>query len=292
MSRLLSGPVVVTGGSGFVGQRIARALSFHPITASNPLVTTTRASPSIPPSPLLVVHCAAQKDVSICERSPETAHADNIGSAEAVLSSRPLFVVFLSSDMVYDGENAPFDDKGDVSVQRESVLNEYGRQKWDCESVLGNGAPMCAVLRVSVVWGDSIDGRECFAHSLFRMMRNREAPPTLFTDQIRNPVMVNDVVLTVLRLATRIVTEGSMPTGVFNLGGPQPSLSRWEMGQAMIEAFPNTPLYAKTGLAKDVDLGGKRPRDTTMLSNRIEKELQVITTPFRWNIARINLDMK
>lgn len=283
--------VVVTGGCGFVGRRIASALSFHPITRDNQLVITTRDRPEIPPNPLLVVHCAAQKDVAACERSPESSHRDNVGSSSAVLAAGPRFAVFLSSDMVYDGESAPYDDARPDAVADTCITNEYGRQKRECERLfLTSGATACAVLRVSVVWGDStIDGRECFAHSLFRMMRG-SSPPILFSDQVRSPVFVNDVVLVVLRLATRIVEEGSMPTGIFNLGGPAPSLSRWEMGQAMIEAFPAADLAAKIGLASEVDLGGKRPRDTTMISARIKQELQVVTTPFRWNIARINLD--
>ncbi len=99
-------------------------------------------------NPKVVINCAAQRDINLCEENPETAITANVTLPE-VVSAAGFKQIYLSTDYVYDlnRENRVLDEnepsKGALSVYGQSKL--AGEQK-----VLENGG---IVARISSPFG-------------------------------------------------------------------------------------------------------------------------------------------
>jgi dTDP-4-dehydrorhamnose reductase len=83
--------------------------------------------------PDVVVHCAAYRDPDFCEAHPEEARRLNLAPVEhfCELLPEPARLLFISSDYVFDGGAAPYDE-GDGR----HPVNEYGRLKVMAEDLV------------------------------------------------------------------------------------------------------------------------------------------------------------
>ncbi len=84
--------------------------------------------------PEVVLHAAAWARVADCFRDPDQARRVNVGGTEALCALAERAggrVVFVSTDMVFDGERAPYREE-DVPAP----LSVYGRTKADAETVV------------------------------------------------------------------------------------------------------------------------------------------------------------
>lgn len=159
------GRVLVIGADGFVGGALVEGLRSkgrYVLGTSRHLMKTTEdvsfldlaqdVSEWIPPAEVSVaIVCAAVSSTEACRRDPVGSRLVNvIKTLEVVdvLVRKGIFVVFLSSNQVFDG-SIPFAPSSRASCP----VMEYGRQKVETERgvlALGNRA---AVLRMSKVFG-------------------------------------------------------------------------------------------------------------------------------------------
>lgn len=207
--------------------------------------------------PRVVIHTAYRKNEPHLEQVT-AAGAGYVAQAAAALGAR---LVHLSSDVLLDGEHPPYDENA-----RPGPRQPYGAAKAAAEALVQAALPAAAIVRTSLI---------CRAHPLDPISAwvadslRTQQPITLFTDEIRSPVWVQD-------LAAALIELADLPyAGVLNVAGPQP-LSRYEMG---------TRLAARLGLDRSgiaagssLDSGLNRPRNCTLDIRRAQRLLR---TPLR-----------
>jgi dTDP-4-dehydrorhamnose reductase len=205
--------------------------------------------------PDVVLHAAAVSSAEVCRRDPETArrvNTDATGQLAALAAKSGTRLLFVSTDLVFDGEHAPYDEAAPPLP-----LSVYGRTKADAErAVLDAGG---VVARVSLLFGPSRAGRPGFFDQQ-RMALTSAKPITLFEDEWRTPLSFVTAARGLLALAR------SNHTGVFHLGGPE-RMSRLEMGQRLA-AFLGCEPAAILPTSRHEAPGEPRPRDVSLSSGR------------------------
>eukprot|EP00929_Paragymnodinium_shiwhaense_P118768 TRINITY_DN90687_c0_g1_i1.p1 TRINITY_DN90687_c0_g1~~TRINITY_DN90687_c0_g1_i1.p1 ORF type:complete len:317 (-),score=52.79 TRINITY_DN90687_c0_g1_i1:117-995(-) len=230
--------IVITGGSGYVGRFLVPRLekdghTVYAVSRSSapPLamdVTDAAACSKVLSElkPDVIVHCAAQSSPAKCEEDPEAARSANVPMdllREAAKVNDKMRFVFLSTDQVLDGKGHLVDESVDARP-----VNIYGQTKLDMEAAVRDAFSDHSILRLSFVYGPQVDG----AHSTFLQFAldklKAGAEFSVFTDQIRSCVYVDDVVETI-----KLAVLGKA-AGTLNLGGPE-ALSRYDFCRTVAE---------------------------------------------------------
>jgi len=261
--------LIVTGGSGYLGAsilkraptawEIAATYSVHPIAQGNAAAFRVDVRDALAVDrlfeesrPAVVIHTAAQMagDEML---AVNVDGARNIARAAARAGAR---LVHLSSDVIFDGEHAPYDETAPPDP-----ISPYGESKARAERAVIEEYPHAVIVRTSLIYGfDPVDPRT-------RQMLDGEMP-RLFTDEYRCPIFVDDLADALLELAQNDFA------GVINVAGPQ-RLSRYEFGAKMAQAFRVEPRFSP---ALSASYPGRRPRDCTLDTSHARRMLQ---TPLR-----------
>lgn len=292
--------VLVTGASGFVGAHtalwFARAgydvtavggsreccdavrrevskccscdLSSH--TATEDLLQTER--------PDVIIHAAALATTISCDRDPEAARRANVFGAENIvttcqekLNSSPI-LIFISTDLAYDGGEAPAGGFLESTPPQPSTV--YARTKVEGEEIVKSYRGASSVVRTSLVYGAPIGGKGAFVSWMTDgFLSGKEI--TLFEDEYRTPIHVDDVAKGIELILKK--SESQKIELLYHLGGPE-RLSRVEFGELLAEALGTgyhliarkkiseweekirRPSDASLNIDKFVTLTGFRPR--------------------------------
>jgi len=185
----------------------------------------------------------------------------NISGAAAATGAA---LVHLSSDVVFDGEHAPYDEAAPPMP-----ISAYGRHKAQAEALVAAAGPDAAIVRTSLItWAAPLDPRSAWVVDTLRA----GDPITLFTDEIRCPVRLDD-------LSAQLWDIVRLPAP--DRGGP------WHLVGA--EAFSRHDLGVLVAEFEGLDAGGiegrssrtqapPRPRDVRLTSGRADA---VLPTPSR-----------
>ena len=152
------------------------------------------------------VICAAQASVDTCRRDPKSSSQVNVeGTVRLVenLVARGAFVIYLSTDQVFDG-TIPLRSPDDAPCPR----NEYGRQKAETERRLLQLGNAVAIVRLSRVLGSIPSPLAGWTVSL---KRGEIIHP--FSDMVFAPLPVSFVVSSL-----RLLMERRLP-GMWHLSG-------------------------------------------------------------------------
>lgn len=240
--------ILITGASGLLGYAFAQAAKRRKhylvgITGSySDRITTLDEQYSLDLSdsekteelileqfPDAIVNCAAISQPSDCDKAPELSFAINTVLPETLAKlARHLFATFIhiSSEQVFDGENAPY-----ASTAPVSPLIRYAEQKAESEArVLSACGEFASILRAPLLNGNSLGGKRSLHEALMHSWANGQTTP-LFDDERRQPCHADNLAQVMLELCER-----SDLKGLFNWGGAD-SLTRYEMGQALIKHF-------------------------------------------------------
>ncbi len=172
-------------------------------------------------------------------------------------------LVHLSSDVIFDGEHAPYDESATPAP-----ITSYAKSKALAEYAVRDTCPDDVIVRTSLIYGFApIDPRTS-------QVLNGEMP-RLFTDEFRCPIFVEDLADALLELANPVCH------GVLNIAGPQ-WLSRYEFGLKLTTALQVQPRFAPA-ISVPVSLSPRsaremRPRDCTLT---IERARHLLQTPLR-----------
>ncbi len=256
--------VLITGISGYVGQGLAR----HPALAnagrvvgtylqqpvSFPGIETVQLDLTAPHAvrdlwaavrPDVVIHTAANfREPALLVQS--IVHGtQQVCEATRAQGAR---LIHLSSDVIFDGEHAPYTEQAPPAP-----ITSYAQAKADAEAVVrAAGLAAWVMVRTSLVTGlTPADPRTRWVWESVRMGR----PITLFTDEYRCPVWVEDLAGALLELVWNDFG------GVLNVAGPQ-RLSRYEFGVRLCRCAGLDP----AGITADVvaNSGLTRPRDCSL----------------------------
>ncbi|HKU43356.1 MAG TPA: SDR family oxidoreductase [Polyangiales bacterium] len=205
-------------------------------------------------TPKVIVHLAAVPSPNAAYRDPEYARKLNVESTAVLVAYAERLgarFLFASTDLVFDGEAAPYDE--DATPEPLSI---YGRTKLEAEChVLTYRRGV--VLRFPLLYGmPEVSRKATFFEAMLDALRAGQAL-RLFTDEVRTPLWLDDAARACVRIAD------SELRGVVHLGGPE-RLSRFEMGQRVARAIGASPSLLHEASRADVGEAEPRARDTSL----------------------------
>lgn len=256
--------VLITGGAGLVATHLVRA---RPAGVEVTITWRSRAPSGDAEArrveltdavdvqrlfeqvrPDVVVHTAYARD-----RRSDTV--DSSLTVAQACSRSGAAMVHLSSDAVFDGTAAPY-----VESDPMAPVNDYGRDKADAERAVLGALPDACITRTSLVVGH--DPLDPVSASLLQAVRSGAAP-TLFTDEIRSPILAEDLAGALWAL---VGMDRTLRAGVWHLPGPE-SISRWQLGQRVLRRVGLGTAEVRPGSV--LEHPEPRPVDLTMHTERV-----------------------
>lgn len=198
--------LLITGASGLLGQHIARLA----LAAGWAVVGTYRTRPltlSIEWHELNVadrdtvvrlvdrVHPSAIVHTAYLQRGPNLWDVTAAGAAHVALAAARIGarLVHVSSDMVFAGTSAPYNE-----AARPDPLGAYGAAKAAAETAVAAILPAAAIVRTSLIISQQpLDQHQAL---VLNTLDGRQSV-RFFTDEIRCPVVVDDLAAAILEIA-------------------------------------------------------------------------------------------
>ncbi|MEX2582038.1 MAG: putative molybdenum carrier protein [Gemmatimonadota bacterium] len=168
-------------------------------------------------------------------------------------------LVHMSTDMVLDGEHAPFAESAEPDP-----VHEYGRYKAEAERYVRGAIPGAAVIRASLI--TAFHPPDPRSKWILAGLRDGSGP-ALFVDELRTPILAEDLARQIWEIAR---LEEAAAAGVWHLAGPE-ALSRYALGALVAAAHGMNPAGLRP-LRSDTT-ADPRPRDLRLLTNRADREL-------------------
>lgn len=288
--------LLVTGAQGFVAGSVltqARAAGWevHALSRGEPLLppdaaTWHRQDPLDPTAlaglfstvqPRAVIHAAAAADIDVCQRQPDLARAVNVAFTRtlATLCERHgARLVFCSTDTVFDGEHAPYDEAAEPRP-----VNFYGETKIEAERIVQASSPHAVVARLALVMGYPVlgAGNSFFSRLEASLRAGREV--AVPAHEIRTPVDVLTLGAALVELA------GNELNGIVHLAGND-GLNRLELTQriGVRMGFPATLVVAAAAAPSG---RAPRPRDVSLVNRKARHHLQTPMLDFEAALTRL-----
>ena len=170
-------------------------------------------------------------------------------------------LIHLSSDLVLDGEHAPYSEEAEPAP-----VHEYGRWKARAERYVRERLPHAAVVRASLI--TSFDPPDPRTEWVLAGLRGDDHL-TLFVDEIRTPILVDDLAAQILEIAD---LDAATTGGVWHLAAPE-ALSRFAIGALAAAAAGLSTEQLRAGVSARADVAEPRPRDVRLLTGRADARL-------------------
>ncbi|EPX56496.1 dTDP-4-dehydrorhamnose reductase [Cystobacter fuscus DSM 2262] len=250
-------------GSGFIGQRLGRALRDAGLEVT---LSSRHWPPGLGQEPwrcldatrpgaiaeavgatgahaVVLVH--GPSDITGCESAPEAAMATHAGIAARLCQEAPsVRKVLISTDNVFDGQDTSYDES-----RSPNPANAYGRAKLAAEHVLLSADPGALVVRTSLVYGYEPQGPGRGWRNFFMVVAEavRAGQPVQApVDHWNTPILVDDAAAVLARLIP------GRQAGLLHLAGPDRA-SRFEWGQLIARSLGQDP-----GLVRPVERAAGR----------------------------------
>ncbi|KPV75524.1 uncharacterized protein RHOBADRAFT_44031 [Rhodotorula graminis WP1] len=234
--------------------------------------------------PELVVHCAAERRPDAVESNPEAAKKLNIAvpallSTLSRSSSHPFFLLYISTDYVFDGHAPPAGYEPDAET---APTNLYGESKLqgEVETLKGieAGGKGC-VLRVPVLYGKAESHSESAINILVESVRQaaKGEPVKMDNWAKRYPTNVADIARVLVELAEKS-SSTTLPS-ILHFSAQQEH-TKYTIAQ-LFARLHNPPLELGDNLVRVSD--GPKPGETVRpqdchLSNRAIEALGIDTS--------------
>jgi dTDP-4-dehydrorhamnose reductase len=208
--------------------------------------------------PDAIIHTAAQTRAAICQQQPEQTYPINVRSPEilaTLCAQAQIPLVFTSTDLVFDGTHAPYDETAPVSP-----INVYGAQKAEAEQRLFAAYSQAAIARMPLMFGAAPPHASSFIQSFLATLRAGKTL-NLFTDEHRTPVSSRAA-------ASGLLLALAQGQGqILNLGGKE-RLSRYDFGVQMAEVFEISLDLLHPCSQSSLNVGAPRAPDTSLNSSK------------------------
>jgi dTDP-4-dehydrorhamnose reductase len=261
--------LLVTGATGFVGSHLLYRARFHwkvygtfktnrnappwaetmcfDLATDNPSMLLETASPD------RVVHTAAIARTAACHQDPDTALLVNTKGTErlaAACAARQIPLIFLSTDMVFDGENPPFSEESIPNPQ-----TVYGKTKLEAEEAVRDKSPDATIVRSNLVYGHGIGWGSSFSEHILEDLE-KDGSVMLFEDQYRSPISVRNLVNALLEIIE------NPPRRLLHVSGPE-RVSRHQFGSKLARIMGISPERVQPNKLADRRTDIQYPVDTS-----------------------------
>ena len=211
--------------------------------------------------PQLVIHCAAITVVGDAQKNPDLARRVNVEVTRQLAElAAEVPYIFFSTDLVFDGRKGNY-----TETDRANPLHVYGETKLAAEEIVLKN-PRHLVVRTSLNGGVSRTGNRGFNEQFRRSLQAGQGM-TLFTDEFRCPIPAVETARAVWELAQKKCA------GIYHVAGAE-KMSRLQIGELLIQRWPEVKTEIKSGLAKDFP-GPPRALDTSLNISKVQKVLSV-----------------
>jgi len=241
---------LLVGASGFLGSVLARQA-----TAAGHAVVGTATTASGGWVPVDVTDRKAVRALISAVRPKLVINstwggwavsADGAATVAAEAAAVGARLVHVSTDALHAGRPAPYTED-----DAPTPVSLYGAAKAAAETAVTAIDPSAVIVRTSLIYGNGEGRFERFVRGLLDGQ-----PGTLFTDEIRCPIHVDDLAGALLELAD------SRFAGVLDVAGPE-AVSRVEFGRLIARAHGLDPAALPVGRSVDAGLG-PRPLDVKL----------------------------
>ena len=235
----MNSTVLIVGASGLVGSALAREFSLHcrvfGTFCRNALPDLMRLdlrdqsevrSALRRVRPDVVLCPAAEPNVELCEIDPAATQQVNVNGLQNLIEATAetgAFLVYFSTDYVFDGRCGPYSEDDACKP-----LNEYGRQKLECEHRIAAQLSRYIIGRISSVYGWEKMKKNFVARLVDSLASGQSFKVP--SDQVVTPTYAPDLA----RVVYQLVEGGHQ--GLFHLSGSRPML-RTEFAQLAAEVF-------------------------------------------------------
>lgn len=205
-----------------------------------------------------VINTVAIADARVCQESPEMAFHINVDvPCQMAVACNAMNIPFVhcSSDLTFDGANAPYGNEQCGA----SPLSIYGEHKKSSEVKVLEAWEKAWVIRLPLLFGES----SSLTRNGFRQMTEALLQGeclTLFSDEFRSPARAK-------RIVHFVMAKLGRESGLLNLGGPE-RLSRYQMGERLVDVFGGDMDQLKSLTQEELDLGAPRPKDVSLDSSK------------------------
>jgi len=274
--------ILITGVHGLLGQKLALIIGAE---TSYPLLLTDLASRTffinkrfdyqqlditrradvksllLAWRPDIIINTAAFTDVDGCETDRVNTWKINVdGLKNLIIAARRIEncrIVQLSSDYVFDGRNAPYDE-----VSRPNPVSYYGKSKLAAENALLSSSVPGIIVRTQVLYGTGYETRHNFVTWVLAKLEQK-APFRVVTDQTGNPTFADDLAYGILKLIERGCS------GVYHVSGPE-TIDRYSFARRIAEIFRLRPDLIAATTSADIGQSATRPPDSTFITLKFE----------------------
>lgn len=213
--------------------------------------------------PDVLVVTAATSNVDFCELHPkETSRINVLGfknllDVASVQKEKP-YIVFFSSDYVFDGRNGPHTED-DIP----NPINEYGRQKLAGEELLKQYEGDHLIVRTTVLYGWEREGKN-FVANLIDIAKTTRKSRSVPTDQLGSPTYAWNLAEVLVDLIEKRIK------GVINVVGDD-LLTRYEFAKKVIKTFHLPEEIVVPVSSIELNQPAKRPLKGGLVNARVKQ---------------------
>ncbi|MEK7389184.1 MAG: SDR family oxidoreductase [Elusimicrobiota bacterium] len=229
-----------------------------------------------------VVHAAGIASVDYVENHyAESLESNIVGTLNVTSACRRAgaHLIYVSTNAVFDGTKAPYRENDPVNP-----VNKYGRLKVECERLVQETLETWTIVRPILMYGwNHAVTRPNPATWIFEKLLRGEAV-SMVTDVHENPLYN----ISCAQAMWAVIAK--RPSGIIHLAG-RDSVDRRQFALAVAAAFGLDASLVKAVTSKAFPDIAPRPKNTTFLTGRMERELGLRPLGLREGLAAMKASM-
>lgn len=209
--------------------------------------------------PDIIFHLAAISLPNQCAQNQELSHEVNIIGTKNIVEAASHIgakVIFTSSDLVFDGKNAPYHESSETSP-----ISLYGEQKVGSEHLVRDYKLGC-VCRMPLMFGLKAPYFGSFLQPMVQFLRANQTI-NLFENEIRTPISADRAAEGLLLMADK------MPE-VVHLSGDE-AINRYDFGVMLSKLINTSEKLLNRCSSHDFSFAAPRPENTAMQNDFAKK---------------------